>query len=93
MEIRDIVAALASGHIIRTDDLGGYDGYEYRLVPEAQAPLLTTFQISRLIREGWLDSFNGGFRLSDEGRKAYMRSTDEMGGGELVPPSREGSGQ
>lgn len=91
MEMREIIEQLASGHVIRSEDLGGYDGHEYRLAPADQGPLIPVMQISRLIREGWVESFNGGLRLTDEGKKAYLRSTDEMGSGELIPPSREPS--
>ena len=47
----------------------------------------------RLIREGWLRSMPCGwvYRLSDEGLKAHLRSTDELGDGVLRLPSQDKS--
>lgn len=89
MEIHEIITALACGHTIRSLDLGEHDGCEYRLVPDAPVELVNGLQIEQMIRDGWLESFNGGYRLTDAGRLEWMRSTDEMGDGELRPPSRE----
>ena len=83
MEIVEIVAALAGGYVIRTE-IDEHDR-EYFLDPPG-ARRLVAEQVSRLIREGWLESFNGGYRLSDDGKKAYLRSTDELGNGKLVAP-------
>lgn len=85
MEIKNIIEKLAQqGWIIRTNDLGEYDGHEYML--EYSERHNVGHKLSRLIREGWIEGFNGGFRLTDAGRMAYMRSTDELGDGVLRPP-------
>ena len=43
---------------------------------------------NHMLRHGWLENTAGcgGYRLTDEGRIAYIRSTDEMGDGKLVDP-------
>ena len=85
MEIRQIIEKLAQpGWTIRTNDLGEYDGYEYLLEFSERHDIGN--KLSQLIREGWIEGFNGGFRLTDAGHKAYMRSTDELGDGALRPP-------
>jgi len=45
--------------------------------------------INRLIAEGWIESRNTCYILTDDGRKAYLRSTDELGDGKLIPPVSE----
>lgn len=84
-EVRTLIERLATGFVIRTEDLGGYDGYDY-WVEKSERYKLFGSDISRLIQDGWLESFNGGYRLSDDGRKAYLRSTDELGDGKLYSP-------
>jgi len=44
-----------------------------------------------MLHHGWLESTAGcgGYRLTDEGLRAYLRSTDEMGDGKLIDPSPE----
>lgn len=84
-EVKQVVERLATGFIIRAEDLGGYDGHDYWL-EKSERHRMFADQISRMIQDGWLDSFNGGYRLTDEGRKAYLRSTDELGDGKLYLP-------
>jgi hypothetical protein len=91
MDIKNVIGKLAQpGWLICTHDLGGFDGSEYWL-EKREGERVTGHDIRVLMREGWLESFNGGYRLSDAGRAAYMRSTDELGDGKLLAPSREGS--
>jgi hypothetical protein len=40
-----------------------------------------------MLDAGWLYSANGTYGLTDEGRLAYLRSTDEMGDGKLIAPN------
>lgn len=80
--VPEIVQALASGAVIRTE-IDGYDR-DYRL--DRGSPRVLSTTVVNMIRDGWLESFNGGYRLTDGGKKAYLRSTDELGDGKLVPP-------
>lgn len=76
----EIVGHLASGGWLRyTDDY-------VELVLPVKQPDGPTF--TRLIHHGWLVSTPGcgGYRLSDEGLKAYLRSTDELQNVGLVDP-------
>lgn len=77
----ETVGHLASGARLRyTRD----DGLELVLpVKQPDGPTLT-----RLIHHGWVVSTTGcgGYQLSDEGLKAYLRSTDELQNVGLVDP-------
>lgn len=83
MDDKDVIAHLAAGAKLRRH---GDDGTDVELVTFHAE--VTTDQWNRLADGGWLKGFanGGGARLSDEGRLAYLRSTDEMGDGKLVPP-------
>ena len=83
MDDKDVIAHLASGAKLRRH---GDDGTEVELVTFHD--VVTPDQWNRLADGGWLKGFanGGGAWLSDEGRRAYLRSTDEMGDGKLVPP-------
>ena len=83
---REVIERLAGGDFIAAIDLGGYDGYEYSL--RSKETSVDESQLRRLIDHGWLYSTNTSYRLTDEGKKAYMRSMDELGDGTLVPPMR-----
>jgi hypothetical protein len=80
MEDKNVIAHLASGAVLLFDEMGG------DLV--TRHGHVTSDQVTRLGREGWIDWFanSGGARLSDAGRLAYIKSTDEMGDGKLLPP-------
>ena len=80
--IREIVAELASGAYIELHENGRY---ELRQPGKFIGSHTLEYH---LLREGWLEGFanGGGYRLSSDGWRAYMRSTDELGNGELVPP-------
>lgn len=76
----EIVGHLASGAVFRhTEDF-------VELVIPVLQPDGPTF--TRLVHCGWLVSTpnGGGYTLSDEGLKAYLRSTDEMQSVGLVDP-------
>ena len=81
----EVVSALACGARIRIES-DGFHGNDYVL--QTPAPAMQGGTFDRLMREGWLESApNGGsYILSDAGRKAYFRSTDELGDGKLVLP-------
>lgn len=44
---------------------------------------------NHMLHHGWLESTTGcgGYKLSDAGKLAYLRSTDELGDGKLVDPT------
>lgn len=87
MNVRDVIARLVQpGWTIRTHDLGGYDGREHWL-EKHEGERLNDKDISDLLRDGWIRSFNGGYELTDAGRAAHMRSTDELGDGKLIAPA------
>jgi hypothetical protein len=86
MNVRDVIARLVQpGWTIRTEDHGGFDGRDYWL-EKREGERLTDQDISDLLRDGWVRSYNGGYELTDEGRKAYFRSSDELGDGQLIAP-------
>lgn len=74
MDDMKILSFLAGKYVLR------YDGNSNDCSLVHTAAQVTAETISRFINRGWLESFanSGGFRLSDEGFKAYMRSTDEL---------------
>jgi hypothetical protein len=75
-EDKELLGLLVDGYVIQAHDLLGYDGYEYRLVKYGRE--VTSGQISRMLDRGWVNSSNTSYRLSDEGKKEYLRSTDEL---------------
>lgn len=83
-EIAHIAALLAGGAYFR--NVGEWNDVElvagYRFDRAA---------FNHMLHHGWLVSTTGcgGFELSDAGRAAYIRSTDELGDGKLVDPSPE----
>jgi hypothetical protein len=91
LTLADIVQLLAqSDHRIHVVDEGGFDGYSYRL----QGPswdVSATFE--QLLRDGWIEpaTIGRGYVLSDRGRVAYLRSTDELGDGALCLATQEGT--
>ena len=78
-----VVELLATGWSLHRHDLGGHDGVEYRV--EKCAGEVLPREIRRLYSAGFLESYPSGcgYRLSDKGHKAYMKSSDEMGNGKL----------
>jgi hypothetical protein len=78
MRLEDVVKHLAGGW-----RLGHEDG-DYFVTRTAGQVRSDT--IRRLNAEGWIESRNTCYVLTDAGHKAYMRSTDEMGDGQLHPP-------
>ena len=78
--IRELIGLLAGpGPLLRYSDGGGADLVTYHgHVPNED--------ISQLCDKGWLCSMNGTYRLTNEGRVAYIRSTDEMQDGKLRAP-------
>lgn len=79
-EDRQVITEMAGGARIVCHDEG--DGYSYELV-RTSVPI-TSSQVRRLLDEGWIYSSNTAYFLTDEGKKAYLRSTDEMGDGRLL---------
>lgn len=78
--ITEIIAELASGAYIYLHDDGRYE-----LRQPGKFIGSHTMQ-HHLIRDGWLEGRNASYHLSSDGHRAYIRSTDELGSGELVPP-------
>lgn len=81
---RDLIEELAGGAFISAKDLGGWDGYEYEL--RRPGKVITSTQLNRLLDAGWLCGSNTAYFLTDEGKKSYLRSVDELGGGRLIAP-------
>lgn len=81
---RQVITALAGGGRIVCKDEGGFDGYSYRLVMSEVE--ISSGQVNRLIDEGWIYGSNTAYFLTDEGKKSYLRSTDELGDGRLLAP-------
>lgn len=50
---------------------------------------ITAPDINRMLNNGWLESGNGCYRLTDGGRLAFLRSTDELQDCGLVAPLSE----
>lgn len=84
--LREAIAELASGAYVGTED--DEWGFSYKLVRPVKQPDGDDFDV--LIHRGWLESMaNGGsYRLTDAGKLAYLRSTDEMGDGKLTHPGK-----
>lgn len=63
------------------------DGWNGHRICGPDTPV-TAQEVSFLADHGWLKPMpnGGGAWLSDDGRKAFMRSTDELGDGELKSP-------
>lgn len=79
---RDAVGDLAGGAYFRATG----PGMQLELVQPIAQPKGDV--VDRLIHYGWLESLanGGGYRMSDAGKIAYLRSTDELGDGALVDP-------
>lgn len=62
-------------------------GMELELVQPIEQPQGDV--IDRLIHRGWLESLanGGGYRMSDAGKMAYLRSMDELGDGAIHDPT------
>jgi hypothetical protein len=85
--LKEIIAELASGASIVAHDNGSYE-----LCYPGKPITGHTLQWV-LARDGWVQSTAncGAYVLTDAGRLAYMRSTDEMGSGELIAPNASAS--
>ena len=79
---REVIAELASGARIIATDEG--DGWSYKLIHK-EVPI-TGSQVVQLLDEGWIYSSNTAYFLTDEGKQAYLKSTDELGDGRLLAP-------
>jgi hypothetical protein len=79
-KLRDTIGELASGALIMWNDGAP------RLVRHLPQPPSHIFDV--LIHRGWVESLaNGsGYRISDAGKLAYLRSTDELQDGKLRHP-------
>lgn len=84
-ELLAIIEKLATGgaDYIASRDLGGWDGHEHYLKKDEPEHMVTGWHIERLIQHGFIQGGPGGWRLSDAGRVAFIKSTDEMGDGKL----------
>lgn len=79
-ELRDAIEELACGALIMRNDGSP------QLVRHLPQPPGHVFDV--LIHRGWVENLaNGsGYRISDAGKLAYMRSTDELCDGKLIHP-------
>lgn len=84
--LREILAELAAGALIVAHDDGRYELCH----PGKQITGHTLNWV--LAKDGWVQNTPnfGAYVLTDAGRLAYMRSTDELGNNELVPPLPDG---
>lgn len=80
-QLREVVGELASGALLRLDDDNCWILVRDLKQPEGDV-------ISHLMHTGWLESMaNGGTcKISEAGKLAYLRSTDELGDGQLIDP-------
>lgn len=80
--LKEIIAELAAGARIVAHDDGRYE------LCHPGKPITGHTLQWVLGEQGWIESTPnmGAYVLSDAGRLAYMRSTDELGSGELVAP-------
>lgn len=85
MRLEDIVPLLAGQYQLRAEGDTGYDSPDYYVTATAGKVRRDTVQ--RLLDEGWIEGRNGSFRLTDAGRCDFLRSTDELGDGKLIPPA------
>src|SRR5271154_5126368 len=87
IDLKEVIERLAqTGYSIVSDDQGGYDGYRI-FVRRVEQYEITGRERDMLIMDGWITQPGASsWVLSDEGRKAYLRSTDELGDGKLVSP-------
>lgn len=88
MELKEIIEKLASteGYRINSHYHGGYDSDTYHL----EGPSFNvTNMVDKMLRDGWIEPAPIGrhLQLTDAGRAAYLRSTDELGDGKLIAPS------
>lgn len=80
MKLIDVLATMASqGVVCRFNDGGGCDLVTFH-------GHVTNEEISYLCDAGFVYSMNGTYRLTDEGLRAYLRTTDELQDGVLHPP-------
>lgn len=80
--VRSAVQDMAGGAVLQVTG----PGMELEMVAPVNQPEGDV--VSHLIHHGWLESFSngGGYRLSDAGKLAYLRSTDELDDGALIDP-------
>lgn len=71
---KEIIERLAGGARIVATDEG--DGYSYKIIDNES--VVSGSQVIQLLDKGWIYSSNTAYFLSDEGKKAYLRSSDEM---------------
>jgi hypothetical protein len=78
--LRDAIGELASGALVMWGE------GTCRLVRHLPQPPHHVFDV--LIHRGWVEDLaNGsGYRISEAGKLAYLRSTDELRDGKLVHP-------
>jgi hypothetical protein len=88
LDVKEVISRLAQpGYSIRTYNNGEYDGYSI-YVERIERMEITRRELDMLIKDGWVERpFASGWYLSDEGRKTWLRSTDELGDGKLRSPA------
>ena len=88
LNLKDAIERLAqSGYRVCVDDNGGYDGYSI-WIRRTEGMQITQRELEMFVKDGWLTPYgSNGYELSDAGRCAYLRSTDELQDGKLIPPN------
>jgi hypothetical protein len=87
LDLKEVISRLAQpGYAVRVHDNGEYDGYSV-YVERTEGVQITGRELEMLKADGWIE-FDGprSWKLSDEGRKAWLRSSDELGDGVLRAP-------
>lgn len=79
----EAIMELVGGAYVTTDS-DGVNGFSYKLVQPVKQPQADDFAV--LIHRGWLESHGANYRLTDAGRKAYLKWCDELGDGMLLHP-------
>jgi len=88
LDLKEAIGMLVQPNFrISIDDLGGYDGYEI-WIRRTEGMRISQRELDMLIKDGWLEAYGAhSWQLSDAGKKAWLRSTDELGDGKLRSPN------
>ena len=85
---KEILEKLSAGWRIELEDHGGFDGYGLYLAPPGRVSVANR-DVEELREAGFLETFpSGAAVISDAGRLAFIRSTDEMQDGKIYIPEK-----
>ena len=90
LSYEEVIEALCTFGVMRYEREGSNVCEVFRPVGRVRDDTLR-----RLMEDGWLKGYanGGGFWISDEGHKAYLRSTDELGDCKLRAPVQQLEGR